>query len=794
MTKTRRFGMLLSCLLLLFASAPQSQASPGRGPLVTIRYTEHGIPHIVARDHGGLGYGYGYASATDNVCTLAETYVTVNAERSLFFGPDAPAQAGITTAGSSLNSDLHFQRINDSGIVDGYARSAPSRVRDLVRGFADGYNHFLRDNRVSDPACAGAPWVRAITEQEVYRYAYAVALLAGSGALIDELVTAEPPSRSGVQARSAPTADALVDGIRASDSGNGNGSGNGSNAIAIGAEGTRFGKGVLLANPHFPWKGALRFWQSHLTVPGELNVSGASLAGLPVVAIGHNADVAWSHTVSTAATVGLFEVRTVPGSPTRYLVDGRPQDMVPQAVTVRVRGAHGSTSMVTRTLWSTRYGPVLSGLSGVALPWGESAYALRDANATNFRLVESWLGLGQARSVEEIQSALSTTLGVPWTNTLAVDRRGRALYADIQVVPHVTDDHAARCNTALGAGVFARTGVSILDGSRGSCEWGSDSDAPVPGLLGPDRLPALVRGDYVANANNAPWLANPAQPLTSYPRVVGPVGGPPSLRAQQALRTVQRRLDGTDGLPGKGFSSRTMRDVLFADQSRAAEIGKADVLKMCAAFPPGQAPSSGGPVDARAGCAALARWQGDYRLDSEGSLLFSRFVLRLGSVPGGPWRVPFDPARPLTTPNTLAIDRGEVRVAFGDAVRELAAAGVPVGARLGDNQHVTRDGARIPIHGAPHELGVLNVITPVWAPGGNTDVVHGSSFIQVVEFGGHPSPRTYSLLAYSQSADASSPHNADQTRLYSSGTWVRERFTETEIRHSPALRIVEFRR
>ena len=50
-----------------------------------IRRTAHGIPHIEARDWGSAGYGYGYAFAQDNVCVMAETYVTVDAQRARWF-------------------------------------------------------------------------------------------------------------------------------------------------------------------------------------------------------------------------------------------------------------------------------------------------------------------------------------------------------------------------------------------------------------------------------------------------------------------------------------------------------------------------------------------------------------------------------------------------------------------------------------------------------------------------------------------------------------------------------------
>ncbi len=92
----------------------------------------------------------------------------------------------------------------------------------------------------------------------------------------------------------------------------------GSNATAVGRDDTSTGRGMILGNPHFPWNGRYRFTQQHLTIPGQYDVAGASLIGSPVVNIGWNKDVAWSHTVSTAYRFAPYEYRTVL-SPMIYL-------------------------------------------------------------------------------------------------------------------------------------------------------------------------------------------------------------------------------------------------------------------------------------------------------------------------------------------------------------------------------------------------------------------------------------------------------------------------------------------
>ncbi|MFB8079652.1 penicillin acylase family protein [Streptomyces sp. NPDC056013] len=783
------------------AATRPAAAGPDRP---TIRYTEYGIPHIIASDWEGLGTGYGYAAAKDNICTLADTYLMVNAQRSRHLGPDgraSPGQNQNTT--SNLKSDLYFQRIKDDGVVERLiAQPAPDgpepEVKEAIRGYVQGYNRFLSETGVdalTDPACRGAAWVRPITELDVYRHAHAEIIMGSADALLDGQVDAAPPGAAAAPAKPASspkeTATKISSALAVSRQ-----QSMGSNALAVGSQGVSGGTGMLLANPHFPWQGKNRMWQSHLTIPGKVNVSGASLLGLPAVNIGYNDDVAWSHTVATVAPFGLFDVQVDPLNPTKYLVDGVWEQMTSQQVTVDVRKPDGSLGKVTRTLWSTRYGPVTTSMQGVPLPWVVSAHAVRDVNMNNLRALNTWFRLDQAKDVEDVVDTLETTQGVPFFNTIAADRKGKALYADIQATANITDAHAQSCLTMTGQLLFNQPlrlpnvpPISIFDGKRSACDWPDDPNAVAPGLLDPHKQPRLIRDDFVGNANDSAWLANPDQPLT-FPRVMGDAQAPRSLRTQELILTARKRIDGTDGLPGRGFTPETMGKLLFADNSRAADLALDATVAMCKSVPFGLILVDGTLVNVSEACPILAAWKShDYTADSRGSLLFANYW---ASLQGGqgieklPWRVPFDPKDPVHTPNSLDSGSSAVRDAFGRAVLAMRKAGIPLNAPLSDVQKVTRGGEQIPIHGMIGELGVLNVIT-MGQVEGKTDVVFGSSFIQQVRFTAEGPPQARSVLAYSQSADPNSPHHADQTRLFSAGQWVTERFTEEQIAASPAL-------
>jgi acyl-homoserine-lactone acylase len=149
--------------------------------------------------------------------------------------------------------------------------------------------------------------------------------------------------------------------------------------------------------------------------------------------------------------------------------------------------------------------------------------------------------------------------------------------------------------------------------------------------------------------------------------------------------------------------------------------------------------------------------------------------------------VPFNSADPVNTPNTLNTLHPVVQTALGDAITDLRGAHIPFDAPLGSSQYVTRDGERIPIHGGPGGDGVYNVITNSFVPGQDHlgEPVHGSSYIQVVTWDKRGCPDAATILTYSQSTDPTSPHYADQTRLFSRHGWVTPPHCAGDVKAAP---------
>jgi acyl-homoserine-lactone acylase len=722
---------------------------------------------------------------------MAEDYVTVNAQRSRYFGPNGSyvQQANGVLTGN-LDSDFYYQQIIDSHVIDKLLAKAPplgleQTARQTIAGYVAGYNRYLSDiggsSHVPDPTCRGKPWVRPISQATAYRRFYQLVEFASGDVAIPGIAEAQPPTPSAPATVQPPLAPGQVAGqllaklpLPVA----------GSNAIAVGRAGTRDHRhGLLLGNPHFPWIGTERFYQAQATIPGKLNVEGATLFGVPAVLIGHTATMAWSHTVSTAFRFTPYQLTLVAGSPTTYLYDGRPTPMTSRTVSVQALQPDGSLKTVTRTLWSTRFGPVFNSLVGVPFPWTPAtAFAMADANADNFRVFNHFFDVDRAGSAQQVLAILKRYEGIPWVNTIVADKQGRALYADIGAIPNVPDSKAQQCDTPLGAATFQADRLPILDGSRSACNWGSDPDAVEPGLFGPSHLPHLFRSDYVTNSNDSYWLSNPHQPLTGFARIIGDEGTQRTLRTRIGLIMTQARVDGSDGLGPPGFTRQDMQNLVFSDRQYGGELVRNDLVRMCRGFPLGRAPtSSGAPAQVGPACEVLAHWDLHENLRSKGAVLFRRFWDRALSAQPSPWSHPFDASDPVHTPYGLNTANPMVQAALGDAIDDLRGAGIPLDAAPGDVQ--SPGGQRIPIHGGPGDPnGEFNAIYTTFTPGqGFGPVTLGSSYVQVVSWPGGSCPDARTILTYSESSNPTSPFAFDQTKMFSRKQWVQERFCRADV-------------
>ncbi|MFC1641322.1 acylase [Myxococcota bacterium] len=755
------------------------RAQRSGGYCAEVRRTSFGVPHIKAHDELGLGYGMGYAYAEDNVCLLADGIVTVRGERSKYFGPDGSYDPdGTGRSQTNLSSDFYFKYLNESGRVRATWQHQPKEIQALARGYAAGYNRYLREvgGEGLPEACRSQPWVRRLTGLDVLRLMRRYAVAASGISFIDDLFAAQPPAMTvDEESVTPPDGDSVARGL----GGRLSRPLMGSNGVALGRDATESGAGMLLANPHFPWTSLLRFYQAHVTIPGKVDAMGVSLPGFPGINIGFNRNVAWTHTVNTSAHFVVYALQLDPDDSGRYVVDGESKPMIPEPLRVEVKDSDGTLRRVRRSYFFSEFGPLISWNSDTAL-------ALRDANFDNDRMFQQWWAMNQARSLAEFRHSVETIVGLPWVHAIAADRRGSVYYSDVTPVPDISDEKAAGCISAEYQ-PQAAAGVYVLNGNTAGCKWETGFGARQEGIFAAARLPTLLRSDYVQNSNDSAWLTQPAEPLTGFPEIVSREGYEQSGRTRIGLSQIAARLAGTDGLPGNRFDLSSLQTVALSNRSMYAGVLLADMKTACAGVERVTL-ADGSEMAITKGCDVLAQWDGTANLDSVGWPLFSTWRQLLSSSGIEYYAVPFDPAEPVDTPRGLRVGDAGVRTA---ALRALAQAMITLDAQgldytqpWGQIQVFARHGRSIPIHGGGgNEIyNTMLSLTPV--RDGQIDVAYGSSAIWTVSFEGD-TPIAQGFLTYSQSSNPESPHYADQTQRFSDMDWITFPFTDQAIEADP---------
>lgn len=793
------------------------------GYRATITRTPGDVAHVVADDVKSLTFGQGWASSEDRACDLADQVMKVNGERAKYLG------AGEGDA--NIQSDFSWRAIGIRELAGKDWDAASNDVHDVITAYTDGWNARLADVGVDgiDDWCKGAEWVRPLKPVEVYSYARSIALQASSGAVAAYIGVAQPPTTppttvaaSGAAYRStAPTAVApLIDPVVAS------------NGWAIGKDRSADGGGMLLANPHFPWEGQLRFWEVHLTVPGKLDIYGANLSGVPGIAIGFTKNFAWTHTVSAGNRFTAYRLDLVPGDPTSYRYGAETRAMTSENLKIDVLGKDGTTAPVERTVWRSHYGPILD-FPGAG--WTDtSTITFRDANIDNDEFIDQYMSMMQAGSLDELIDVHRKINGVPLFNTIATSADGRAWYADTSATPNLSKEAIARYQASLISdpfvGLAKQNGAVLLDGSDPGNEWVVVDGARDPGLVPYSEMPMVEHSDYVFNANDSFWMPHATEMLEGdYSILHGPQDTARSVRTRENATVLgDTSATGPSGPDGKfdldelttaalqnhGYTARALLDPVV-ERCRTTESVRLDALVDDKGVE--QLPSATVPL--APACDVLARWDGIYDLDRPGAALFREFASRFDSADftsAGPlWAEAFNPADPVATPAGLAkpptSGPDPVLVNLARAVQVLGKAGVPLDVKLGDVQQADRNGTLVPIHGGNSADGTTNVVgfgsgwstrdpallglvrTPVapksglsviggtGAPGTGYRINNGTSFLMAVDFTSD-GPVAKSFLTYGNTADRSDPSYLETTQWFSAKKWKDVAFTPKQVK------------
>ena len=763
--------------LLLVAGCEQKTADNPPKYSVDVTITDYGIPHIVADDYGSLGFGEGYVAASDHLCNISHIVLRAKGELARNLGP-----------GENNANFLSDYAVYGLGMHDryktGYAKQEPF-VREMLEGYAAGFNRYLSEYQATEGGthwCGGANWVQPLTGADIFARARFITetLPRLSGALY----AAKPPSATG---NYQPVSDAVMKASAEAV----NFGGFGSNAWAFGSEMTETGRGMLLANPHYPWFGSNRFWEKHLTIPGEIDTYGVSLVGVPGIQLGFNKDIAWSHTVSNSQRLVIYRLTMNPDAPLSYNFEGEVRPLEARTFTIPVKQEDGSMRGIPSTMYYSHQGPLLA-LPGMA--WDTtSAYAVTDANRDNDLTYIQWMDMSRADSMEAFKAAHEKSNALPWVNTIATSKDGQAVYLDNSTVGNLSGAAILAWQQAYDAipaikQAYDRSRLVIVDGSKAMNDLVL-GDAPLPGTVPYEKRPQISRQDYVFNSNDSYWLSSPHEPLTGYSPLYGPTGTDRSLRTRMNILHLEN--EAARGDDGK-WSIAEIQAQILSNDSLSASLLLPELRSLCTL--------ESTDMDDGA-CDAISAYDGQLNIKSEGAVLFREWLYAYQALAQQARRPlfakPFSIDDPVATPNGLG-DAELAKAALTQASDLLRQAGIPLDAKLGDIQVAIRGDKRIPMHGGFRLEGIANLIdlrpndTTGPFPKGNsykpdsnlTDkgylVSGGTSFIMTLAFE-DDGPAAEAFLTYGQSGEPTDDDYSNQTQLFSEKAWRPIYFKPADI-------------
>jgi len=335
--------------------APVGAANP-LSEQVVIRRDTFGVPHIVAETEAAAGFGFGYAQAEDHAAEMARRFLAARGE--------AAKQLGTRY----LENDLAAKRVDNIGESRRALGTLDPTFREVLEGFAAGYNLYVRQHRGGLP-----PWAGEITAADALALTRADFPADVASPSLVRALQQKYPEGAGTPLTGATQAPPIVPTADASAAAEpGSASDDGSNALALSGRRTTSGAAILLGNPHLRWESL--YWEAHVKVPGRLDFYGSTLVGFPWLRAGFNARLGYVQTNNTSDNKDVFALPFDPVRADRYLFEGQSLALTRVDVAVDVRQDNGAVTTERRTYWRSHLGPIVHRNA-------RTAFALRSAGA-----------------------------------------------------------------------------------------------------------------------------------------------------------------------------------------------------------------------------------------------------------------------------------------------------------------------------------------------------------------------------------------------------------------------------
>lgn len=744
---------------------------------VTVRYDERGVPHIRAENETDLYRALGYVHAQDRLFQMEVLRRLSRGELAEVLGPKL------------LDTDKLFRSLRIRERADRYVagldRQSPAWK--ALEAYLDGINQY-QDSHASPMefdvlGIHKRPFTAEDTVSVAGFMAYSFAMAFRTEPLLtyirDQLgndylkVFDLDWQPKGVLAKGKPQPSLPLAAVDWQDLGQiallsqqalseaGLPQFEGSNAWAVAGARTKSGRPLLAGDPHIRYSLPSVWYEAQLSAPG-FELYGHHQALVPFAFLGHNLDFGWSLTMFQNDDLDLIVEKANPENPNQVWFHDKWVDLISSEQQIAVKGQ----APVTLTLRQSPHGPIINDMLGttvgkapVAMWWG----FLETPNP----ILDGFYQLNRADTLAKVRAA-SAKIHAPGLNIVWANAKGDIGWWAAALLP----------KRPTGA-----KPAFLLDGSTAM----ADKEGFYPFSANPqEENPAR---SYIVSANFQP---------------VSPTGM--EIPGYYNLADRGQQLD-------RQLSDKSVKWDLENTQKLQLGTTTAYGPRLLAPLLPVLREVVGAPEELKL-VEQLAKWQGDYPLDSTSATLFNQFLFELANatfheklgdayfdaliqarvVDAALPRLAADPDSPWwdnrTTPQRES-RADTVKVAWRASIDHLKRT-------LGANPAQWRWGnAHTLTHG--HPLGmqkpldrVFNV-GPLDAPGSHEvpnnltakigpapwSVVYGPSTRRIIDFADPAHSLTINPVG--QSGVLFDKHYDDQAEAYIEGVYQQAHFSEEEV-------------
>ena len=448
--RSYRLAIVAGLCCLGYLAQAQSDVSPWRD--ATLYRDAYGTPHIHSETIRGMAFAFGYAQAEDHLEPMLMAYRV------------ALGRAAEVMGEEFAESDAFSIKIANAEQSTLAMGQADPLTRDLCEGFAQGINAWILEHQDRVPV-----WAEGVQPKDVLAYWHYL------------MVASAPFDLPGVFHPKAPLERA--------------------NAWALAPGNTVEGATLLVLNPHQYYDGPYRWYEAHLMV-GNMNLSGATLFGVPVLMMGHNENVGWGLTPSQADTADFFQEHF--GGTDKPANDPRVaafsiNDVAPllsfmsTAKPYYVRTSAGLVERAVPSMIGTR-GPIFEGGNGGLFSWRNGAFQ-------QFGGLRQLLLMGQASEMAQMKEAMALHQ-LPGFQFVCASKAGNLHYA--------YNARLGNKNRAVAADERQPVDWNLpVDSGREMFAWGEIiPQASLPKIDDP------VSG-YLQACGTPPWLATSGSGLAA---------------------------------------------------------------------------------------------------------------------------------------------------------------------------------------------------------------------------------------------------------------------------------------